>query len=178
MAPCITNQIFLSPFPISLQYPCTPPMANAGPPYHWEKRPNMRFNIKHWVCINYWAQMLIFVIIYQPNYGQLLIFIQVGIYILIGLIYIVSQICSAKTIDNLLVKSDNFDHLMGLVLCNVKKLQFNMYWKNKIVVARFSRSYIQLHQIYLIWCSFWFRSCRTKKFLIATAPLSFLMFAG
>ena len=67
-------------------------------------------------------------------------------------------------------------HFRGLILCNAKRLQFH-WGKNKNIVAQFSKSSIQLCCPFFNWWGCWFRSLRTTFFLIATAPLSFLMVA-
>ena len=85
--------------------------------------------------------------------------------------------CSAKKCDNLLVEADIFYHFRGIIFCNAKHLQFHRYFKNKNIVAQFSKSSIQLCRPFFIWWGCWFRSRRTKKFIIATAPLSFFMVA-
>ena len=54
-----------------------------------------------------------------------------------------------KKIDNLLVEADNFYHFRVHILCNTRHLQFNRY-KNKIVVAQFSKYSLKLLRHFLI----------------------------
>ena len=46
--------------------------------------------------------------------------------------------CSTKKRDNLLVEKDIICHFRGLIFCNMKRLQFHQYIRNKKVVAQFS----------------------------------------
>ena len=48
-----------------------------------------------------------------------------------------------KKRDNLLVKADIFYHFRGIILCNVKRLQFHLKTK-KNLVAQIIKSSIQL----------------------------------
>ena len=85
--------------------------------------------------------------------------------------------CSAKKCDNLLVETDIVFHFRGLILCNAKRLQFHRY-KKKNIGEKFSKSSIPLCLLFFKLMELLLPFALHKNFLIATAPLSFLMVSG